>query len=117
MLAGLSEVGELIELTSDPRETPEEGVGGFVVPRPRDRPEGRLTDEARRRPPADSCPLGDAGELLRVEANQLGSGAALRHVGPRQYRGRQARPLPTSTCLLSRPGLAAAGITGPSTKK
>src|SRR5437588_596785 len=81
MLAGLGEVGELIELASDPRETPEEGVGGFVVPRPRDRAEGRLANETRRRPPAGSCPLGDAGELLLVEANQFGSGAALAHSG------------------------------------
>ena len=81
MLTGLGEVGELVEATADRGKTAEKGVGGCVVPRPRDRAEGRLADEARRRPPADSCSLGDAGELLRVEANQLGSGAALRHSG------------------------------------
>ena len=81
MLAGLGEAGKPTEAKADLGETAEEGVGGFVVPRPRDRAEGRLANETRRRPPAGSCPLGDTGELLRVEANQLGSGAALVHSG------------------------------------
>jgi len=81
MLARLGEAGKPTEVKADLSETAKEGVGGFVVPRPRDRAEGRLANETRRRPPAGSCPLGDTGELLRVEANQLGSGAALVHSG------------------------------------
>ena len=81
MLARLGEVGEPVEAATDSGETAEEDVGGCVVPPPRDRSEGRLADEARRRPPAGSGPLGDASELVGVEANQLGGGTALRHSG------------------------------------
>jgi len=81
MLAGLGEVGKPTEANADLAETAEEGVGGFVVPRPWDRAESCLANETRRRPPAGSCPLGDTGELLGVEANELGSGAALAHSG------------------------------------
>jgi len=52
-----------------------------VVPRPRDRAEGRLANETRWRPPVGSGPLGDAGKFLAVEANELGGGAALAHSG------------------------------------
>jgi hypothetical protein len=81
ILAGLGELREFVKAAADPGEAAEEGVGSCVVPRPRDRAEGRLADEARRRPPADSGPLGDAGKFLAVEANELGSGTALRHSG------------------------------------
>ncbi len=81
MLASLSEVSEPVEAATDSGEAAEEDVGGRVMPRLWDRAESRLADEARRRPPADSGPLGDAGELLAVEANERGSGTALRHSG------------------------------------
>jgi hypothetical protein len=81
ILDGLGEAGKPPEAKAGLGETAEEGVGGFVVPRPRDRAQGRFANETRRRPPAGSCPLGDTRELLRMEANQLGSCAALRHSG------------------------------------
>src|SRR6266581_4232417 len=62
----LGQSGEVVEDLADPGQLADQGPGGCVLPGLRDRAEGRLADEARRRQPAGSGSLGDEGELVRT---------------------------------------------------
>ena len=72
-----SESRELVEAPTDPGELAEHAVALGVLLRLRDGAERRLADKPRRRAGAGAGALGNARELLSVEANQLGGSAAL----------------------------------------
>src|SRR5438445_133577 len=80
VLPSLRGLGQLVEPTADVGQLAEQGIGGSIVPRPRDRAERRLADEARRCPAAGAGAGGDTRQLLGAEADQFGGGAALGHL-------------------------------------
>ncbi len=92
--ARLGEPGGLLETAADPRQRAEQRLSVHVSPGFRRRAERCLADEARGRLAAGAGTRGDARELLGMEPEQLGGGAARSEGhGLRSWGGRDASAL------------------------